>query len=137
MHAEGIEVEAVRIDSGELGSEASRVRRIPCRKHSLWKETWPGPRQVYRQYDPHGRIGTDVLACAGEAMEGRALLHEVMVDGKRSAPSPSLDQLRRYCREEIATLPPGFRSLDKGPRSPVKVSARQHALAAEVDRVQR
>lgn len=192
----GVVVDAVRIDSGDLPSEAMKVRRIldnagctdirvlvsggvdeyemakmrtagapvdafcvgtklsvpedataldcayklqeyagrPCRKHSLWKETWPGARQVYRQYDPHGRIETDVLACADEAMEGRALLHEVMLDGQRLAPSPPLGQVRDYCKQEIETLPMGLRSLHKGPRSPVKVSARQHALVAAVDR---
>lgn len=109
----------------------------PCRKHSQWKETWPGSRQVFRQYDPHGRIATDVLACADEAMEGKALLHPVMVKGARSAPSPSLAEIRRYCQEEIETLPVGLRSLSKGPRSPVKVSARQRALVAEVDRAER
>lgn len=34
----------------------------PCRKRSTWKETWPGPRQVYRQYDPHERICRDQVA---------------------------------------------------------------------------
>lgn len=106
----------------------------PCRKHSLWKETWPGPRQVYRQYDPHGQIATDVLACADEVMEGKALLHEVMLNGERLAPSPSLSQVRDYCRQEVETLPLVLRSLHKGPRSPVKVSARQHALVAAIDR---
>lgn len=65
----------------------------PCRKHSLWKETWPGPRQVYRQYDPHGQIATDVLACADEVMEGKALLHEVML----TCPIP-----RRTCNRSRA-----------------------------------
>lgn len=108
----------------------------PCRKHSLWKETWPGPRQIYRQYDPHGRIATDVLACADEVMEGKPLLHDVMLKGERVAPSPPLNDVREHCKREIETLPVGLRSLHKGPRSPVKVSARQHALVAAVDRTE-
>lgn len=106
----------------------------PSRKRSQWKESWPGPRQVYRQYDPHGRIGMDVLACADEVMEGKALLREVMVNGRRTAPAPSLMQVRQHCAEELASLPLMLRGLERGCPSPVKVSARQHALAAQCDR---
>lgn len=106
----------------------------PSRKRSQWKESWPGPRQVYRQYDPRGRIGMDVLACADEVMEGRALLREVMVNGRRTTPSPSLKQVRRHCAEELASLPLVLRGLERGCHSPVKVSARQHDLAVQCDR---
>lgn len=104
------------------------------RKRSQWKESWPGPRQVYRQYDPHGRIGMDILACADEVMEGKALLREVMVNGRRTVPSPSLKQVRQHCAEELATLPLALRGLERGCHSPVKVSARQHELAVQCDR---
>lgn len=196
LRAEGIEVQAVRLDSGDLAAEARRVRAIlddggcrhvrimasgsldeyaiaqlkaaeapvdafavgtrlsvstdvpdldcayklheyagqPRRKRSQWKESWPGARQVYRQYDPHGRIGMDVIACATEALEGKAMLQEVMVHGRRMAPSPSLEQVRRHCREELATLQPEMSCLAKCGRSPVKISRSQHALVAELDR---
>lgn len=107
----------------------------PCRKRSQWKETWPGPRQVYRQYDAHGRIGTDMLTCDDEAVEGTALSREVMVQGRRKCPSPSLDNVRKYCKQELATLPVTLQGLNTVTRSPVKVSTRQHALAAIVDRM--
>jgi nicotinate phosphoribosyltransferase len=106
----------------------------PVRKRSRWKETWPGPRQVYRQYDSHGQICADVLACADEATEGEALLHPVMVNGRRRAASPALADVRRHCREQIDRLPPSLRTLEKAPRVHVDVSSRQHALAAAVDR---
>ncbi|HEX7115222.1 MAG TPA: nicotinate phosphoribosyltransferase [Steroidobacter sp.] len=195
LRSQGVDVKAVRIDSGDLGAEAKRVRDIldskgfkdirilvsggvdeyviaalreakapidafcvgtrlsasedapvldcayklqqyagrPCRKRSLWKETWPGPRQVYRQYDPNGRIGRDLLACADEAKEGKALLQQVMVMGHRLA-LPALEDLREYCKEELATLPVTHQGLERVAYAPVKVSTRQHALAAEVDR---
>jgi len=105
----------------------------PCRKRSQWKETWPGPRQVYRQYDPRGRIGMDVLACADEFMEGKGLLREVMVNGRRTVPSPTLLQLRSHCSDELSTLPLTMQGLEHSGHSPVKVSSRQHALAAKCD----
>jgi nicotinate phosphoribosyltransferase len=109
----------------------------PCRKRSTWKETWPGARQVYRQYDPQGRICRDELCCADEAVEGRALLQEVMVQGRRKAPPPALSEIRSHCMKELQTLPVELTTLEKSSYSPVKVSQRQHDLAEKVDSVPR
>lgn len=197
LRADGIKINGVRIDSGDLAQAAANVRRIldrggckdvrilvsgnvdeyviealrtagapidafclgthlsvaedapaldcayklqqyagrPCRKLSQWKETWPGPRQVYRQFDSSGYIGMDVLACEDEILEGRALLREVMSNGRRHSASPSLIASREYCAEQLQELPPALRSLEHVLQAPVKVSARQHALAAEVAQV--
>ena len=108
----------------------------PCRKRSQWKETWPGPRQVYRQYDAHGRIGIDMLVGAEEITEGRGLLQQVMNQGARTAHGPTLDEIRQHCKEELATLPLAHQGLENCGHSPVKVSARQHALVAAVDLVE-
>jgi nicotinate phosphoribosyltransferase len=105
----------------------------PCRKRSQWKETWPGRRQVYRQYDRDQRIAMDVLGCADEVVEGSPLLRQVMREGRRTSTSVRLLDIRRHCAAELATLPLTLRSLERIAYAPVKVSARQHALAAEVD----
>lgn len=107
----------------------------PCRKLSQWKETWPGPRQVYRQYDASGYIGIDMLACEGEKLEGKPLLTEVMSDGRRLSASPPLRDVRDYCAEQLARLPPSLRSLERVLQAPVKVSPAQHLLAAQVAQV--
>lgn len=106
-----------------------------CRKRSLWKETWPGPRQIYRQYDPVGLICRDVLCCEDEIYEGRRLLNRVMTNGRRTGATLPLSEIRAYCREELATLPVNLRTLEHVAYTPAKVSARQHALVDEVDRV--
>jgi putative nicotinate phosphoribosyltransferase len=106
-----------------------------CRKRSRWKETWPGPRQVYRQYDPPGQIGRDVLCCEDEIFEGRRLLNRVMSGGRRTGGATPLSEIRAYCREELATLPITLRTLEHVAYSPAKVSDRQHALVDEVDRI--
>lgn len=197
LRSKGVEVSGVRIDSGDLGAEARRVRDIldaagehgirilvsasvdeysiadmeakqapidaycvgtrlavsedapaldcayklqqyagrMCRKRSQWKETWPGPRQVYRQYDPEGRICRDVLCCEDELYEGRRLLNRVMTGGRRTGAAPPLSEIRAYCREELTTLPVTLRTLERVAYSPAKVSDRQHALVEELDRV--
>jgi nicotinate phosphoribosyltransferase len=199
LRAQGIYVKGVRIDSGDLALEATRVRQIldsegcrdirilvsggideysiaamraaqapidvfcvgtrlsvsedapsldcayklqqyagrPCRKRSTWKESWPGPRQVYRRYAPDGRICMDELCCADEVPEGRPLLREVMVQGRRKCPSPPLSEVRAHCANELETLPIALTTLSKVMQSPVKVSRRQHQLAEEVDLIPR
>lgn len=192
----GIRIQAVRIDSGNLGEEARRVRSIldaagledidiflsgsldehaidslvrdatpvagfgigtrldvavdapaldcayklqeyagkPRRKRSTWKSTWPGRRQVHRQYDQHGRIAMDVVGCADEVIEGTSLLQPVMLKGRRQCRPHSLEWIRKHAMQELETLPPPLRSLEHGPRSPVKISHGLRELADEVDR---
>jgi nicotinate phosphoribosyltransferase len=107
----------------------------PVRKLSQWKETWPGPRQIYRQYDSSGYLGLDVLACEDEAIDGKPLLHEVMTGGRRLCCAPPLSEVREYCAEQLARLPPAFRTLEHVLQAPVKVSQRQHQLADEVAQI--
>lgn len=106
-----------------------------CRKRSQQKETWPGERQVYRQYDPHGFIARDILCCAREVHEGHVLLQRVMDGGRRMAHSPSLLQVRDCCKEQLATVPGTLRTLEHVAYTPAKVSDLQHQLATEVDKV--
>jgi nicotinate phosphoribosyltransferase len=107
----------------------------PVRKLSQWKETWPGPRQVYRQYDSSGYLGMDVLACEDEVIDGQPLLHEVMTNGRRMCCAPPLNEVRVYCAEQLARLPPAYRTLEHVLQAPVKVSHRQHQLAEEVAQI--
>lgn len=106
-----------------------------CRKRSQWKETWPGERQVYRQYDPDDLIARDVLCCAQEVHEGTALLHRVMTAGRRMAHSPPLMEVRGYCKEQLQTVPEALRTLEHVAYSPAKVSDLQHKLVAEMDKI--
>jgi nicotinate phosphoribosyltransferase len=127
----GVSADAPSLDCAyKLQQYAGR----PCRKRSQWKETWPGPRQVYRQYDRDAQISLDVLGCADETIEGTPMLRQVMRAGRRTGPTATLHDIRRYCAEQVATLPLSLRSLERICYSPVKVSSRQHALVAEVDR---
>jgi len=105
------------------------------RKKSVGKGSWPGRRQVHRTYDDNGRIALDMVCRAEEVMEGRALLHPVMLNGHRTQRSPPLAEIRAHAMAEIATLPLSMQSLDHGPRSPVKISPALRSLASQVDRI--
>jgi nicotinate phosphoribosyltransferase len=192
---EGIQVHAVRLDSGDLGSLARSVRRtlddagqahigifasggidelqiqtllgdgapidgfgigtsldvstdapaldcaykiqeyagIARRKRSTGKATWPGPKQVFRRYDLRGMLLRDVLTITGDPQPGEPLLEPVMYDGRRIAPSPTLDTIRGHAHRELTRLSPALRSLTNHAVYPVDVAPALRALAAEVD----
>lgn len=89
----------------------------PVRKRSPGKQTWPGPKQVWRPPDWSG----DVLGLAGEPCPvagAEALLVEVMRDGSRTgAGRAGLAEARARFDDQWRALPDGCRHLDS-PRSP-------------------
>ena len=81
----------------------------PRRKRSEGKATWPGAKQVFRHRDPAGRWTHDVITLDGAPAEGgEPLLQEVMRNGQRVAPSPSLDAIRRHAADQLQQLPPAL-----------------------------
>lgn len=68
-----------------------------------------------RRYDEAGCCQGDTLALEAEVAAGAPLLEQVMHQGQRLRPSPSLDEVRRYTRAQLASLPPALRGLDPAP----------------------
>lgn len=103
-------------------------------KLSPGKETWTGPKQVYRRLGPYGAFRGDMLALADEpAPEGTVpLLEAVMEDGLPTRVDPPLRTLRTRCAAQLRLLPPELRELHTNAVYPVRPSA---ALSAEQDRV--
>jgi nicotinate phosphoribosyltransferase len=104
--------------------EDGRTRGV--RKKSPAKVTWPGAKQVWR------RASGDVLGLADEpAPEGtQPLIERVMQEGRRTAPAPPLETVRRRCREACAALPPSLRQLDTAAPYPVRPSDKLAELMA-------
>ena len=96
------------------------------------KRTLPGRKQVFRQME--GVVAVrDVIALAGEEVEGEPLLRCVMRGGERTeAGRVALEDARRYAREAFERLPEPVRGLEPAPY-PVEISS---ALGAERDRVE-
>jgi nicotinate phosphoribosyltransferase len=57
-----------------------------------------------------------------------------MKDGRRVAPSPSLDDIRRHAKREFERLPEDLRRLTPGADYPIEVADDLVKLAADVDR---
>jgi nicotinate phosphoribosyltransferase len=118
---------------------------LPRRKRSEHKATWPGRKQVWRRYDASGRMAGDVLTletpsssspASGEGLGGggEPLIRLVMKNGRRIAPSPSLDEIRLHAKRELERLPENLARLTPGADYPVEVADDLIELAAAVDR---
>lgn len=196
LKADGIEIRAVRLDSGDLGALARSVRTIldeggladvsivasggldedeiasllaagapidgfgigtgmttssdvpylDCayklqeyaglarRKQSPGKITWPGRKQVWRQYAADGSMSGDILSIEDDSPPGEPLVERVMAAGRRLEPKPSLDAIRDRVRNQLARLPEPLRQLRTSPTYPVEVADALRELADETDR---
>jgi nicotinate phosphoribosyltransferase len=107
----------------------------PRRKLSEGKVTWPGRKQVWRQYDAHGRMQGDVLSVESDRQQGETLIQQVMRAGKRIAPAPTLAQIRERAARDLARLPEPMQRLEPGTGYEVTISDALKALAAEADKI--
>ncbi|HSV05888.1 MAG TPA: nicotinate phosphoribosyltransferase [Candidatus Binatus sp.] len=103
------------------------------RKRSEEKATWPGRKQVYRSYDPAGRMTADVLTLDGDRQDGEPLLEPVMRGGRRLGPAVPLVTARARAAAQLVRLPEPLRRLEAGASYPVRVAAPLRALAEAVD----
>ena len=104
----------------------------PKRKLSEGKVTWPGRKQVWREYGTDGRMAGDILTIEGDKQPGEPLIEHVMRGGKRIASAPSLTQIRERAARDLARLPEQLAKLE--PLAyPVVVSDALEALAAQTN----
>jgi nicotinate phosphoribosyltransferase len=113
---------------------------VARRKRSANKATWPGRKQVWRRYGADGRMAGDILSLEAPSQgsarkeDGEPLVRLVMRNGKRVAPAPSLEDIRRHSKREFERLPSPLQRLDRGAAYPVEVAQVLRDLADEVDR---
>lgn len=107
---------------------------VPRRKRSEGKATWPGVKAVYRRHAADGTLLSDSVQCVDEAPSGAPLLVPCMRGGRRLAPSPGLEALRRYHAEQMRAVPAALRSLAPAAAPyPVIISEGLRELAHRVD----
>jgi len=107
----------------------------PRRKRSAGKATWPGRKQVYREYARDGTLARDVVTLDADRRAGEPLLVPAMRDGRRVGPASDLAAIRAHTPRELERLPPRLRTLaDAAPPYPVEIAPALAALAATVDR---
>ncbi len=107
---------------------------IPRRKLSAGKHTWPGRKQVFRQYRADGSMAHDVLTVAGDQQAGEPLLEPVLQGGRRMHPPEPLAVLRDRVKSQVAQLPAELRNITAPAEYSVTISPSLRALADQVDR---
>ena len=106
---------------------------LPRRKRSTGKATWPGRKQVWRQYGSDGRMRGDILSTEEDQHPGEPLIQAVMKNGRRLQPQPTLAEIRARAARDLERLPEPLRRLERSASYPVQVTDRLVQLAAEVD----
>ena len=68
-----------------------------------------------------------------DRQEGEPLLSPVMREGRRLAPSPALDDIRKQVSTGLSRIPDWMRALDQSSPYDVRISQALHDLAGSVD----
>ena len=105
----------------------------PCRKRSEGKATWPGRKQVYRQYTQNGRFDYDLVTTLTDHYPGEPLLHPVMAEGRRLTPTQKLTESREWAATQLTLLPDSLRSLEGDHSYDVRISQPLQDLTRVVD----
>jgi len=116
----------------ELAFKLTEYASLPRMKNSPGKQSFPGPKQIFRRLGPDGCIVQDVVAGRDEVFDGSPLLKPVMKFGRivDGAIAP-LDERVRSAGKAVDTLPARYRSLDPIGEVPVVISDFLRALQRE------
>ena len=108
---------------------------LPLLKLSTGKETWAGPKQVWRRTGPDGCFAGDVLTPVDENVaDAEPLLEAVMAGGRRLTAPEALPDLRARCLAQRERLPHDVRRIQEPVACPVEASA---SLRARQDAARR
>jgi nicotinate phosphoribosyltransferase len=106
---------------------------IPTMKRSTGKVSYPGKKQIFRQFEDGlfigDTLGLSIPQSGGYANEGEGLLQQVMKEGNRLADDDSLATIRRRTDLSVASLPVGMRDINYDGVNPVSISTELEGLA--------
>jgi nicotinate phosphoribosyltransferase len=105
----------------------------PRRKRSQNKVSWPGRKQVYRQFGKDTEMQADIITIEGDSQPGETLIEPVMRAGQRLQSPESLLQLRSRAKQQLDALPPHLKGLQVQPAFQAAISSALHRLAERAD----
>jgi nicotinate phosphoribosyltransferase len=107
----------------------------PVLKLSTAKVSWPGRKQVFRLRDQNGQLAKDIVGLRDEQVSrAEPLLQKVMENGKTTAVSSSLEDLRAAFREEFGRLPEPVKAITQPAEYPVEFTPPLRALRQQIER---
>ena len=126
------------ITSGGAPAISMVYKLVECQgqgriKISPGKQSYPLAKQVYRRLATDGTMEADLIVRADEAIQGTPLMKCIVKSGQLVEPLPTLEQIRRICREQRELLPRSLRALDATTTYPVRYS---ETLQEEANRLE-
>jgi nicotinate phosphoribosyltransferase len=104
---------------------------IPTMKKSPDKVTYPGKKQIFRQFQ-NGKLTRDKLGLTNESeSEGEGLLKLVMNKGDRLHPDDNLTTIEQRTNTNVTSLPIELRNINYTGKSPVEISTQLQKLTQE------
>ena len=128
-----------RLDTSEDAPSLESVYKLveydgqPRRKRSEGKTTWPGRKQVFREYTSGGQMLVDTVTVEGNMHAGQPLLEPVLRGGNLVHPADSLSRIRERCAHQLAQLPEHLKALEREPIYEVRVAPELTELARQSD----
>ncbi|AZT84735.1 nicotinate phosphoribosyltransferase [Marinobacter sp. NP-4(2019)] len=116
----------------ELAYKLTEYGGLPRMKNSSGKQSFPGGKQVFRQYDRDGRMKGDVISGREEVFDGDPLLRPLMKHGVVLLNAiDSLEQQAEHAAAAIRSLPPSYLKIEPAEPFPVVISRYLRALQAD------
>lgn len=123
---------AVDAPSLELAYKLTQYAGEPKMKSSSGKVSYPGAKQVFRQFDASGRVTGDIVALSHEPLDGQPLLDVVMEQGSVTEGAvPPLDEQVRQSGVLLDALPERLLRIEPCEPIRVTISDRLKQLQAE------
>jgi len=107
-------------------------RFLPTMKLSQGKVTYPGRKQVFRLQDTRGRFIKDILGLEKEKINARPLLKKVVDKGRIIYNAPTLDEIRRYLKNNLSRFLQGLKEIDGKYKYPVVISPQLKKLRQSI-----
>lgn len=114
----------------ELAYKLTEYGGEPKMKNSPGKRSFPGAKQVFRQYDRSGIMDGDVIAGINEQQNGEPLLRCVLASGQLPT-FDNLDDQASGAAEAVEALPDRLKGLEVTDPLPVTISDELRALQAK------
>lgn len=116
----------------ELAYKLTEYAGIPKMKNSPGKRSFPGAKQVFREYDSQGQMVADVVAGKDERHEGEPLLRYVLENGQlNSLGSETLETQADNAGRALQALPDQLKGLEPAEFAGVSISQYLHDLQKE------
>ena len=128
-----------RLDTSEDAPSLECVYKLveyngePRRKRSEGKATWPGRKQVFRQYGSSGQMEGDTITAWGADQAGQPLLEAVLREGKRVRSTEPLSKIRERSARDRDRLPEYLRVLENKTSYPIRIASALEDLAKQAD----